>query len=192
MLMKRIILPMFFFLSVLGQAAFAQLPDNGNREAAGNWIISETRSPVDYSPQISATILSTPSPGDPQMSFSMFCRQGKTDAVFGIADFARYPAGASFAFDYLIISEEAIRNHLVERRWVQQRGVERRWNELNRSIDVSLVGDTVRFLKSLPDRGIVSVRVIDRQGISHDAEFHLTGLGPVRGKLAAACNWPAP
>src|SRR3954464_15594408 len=131
MLMKRIILPMFFFLSVLGQAAFAQLPDNGNREAAGNWIISETRSPVDYSPQISATILSAPSPGDPQMSFSMFCRQGKTDAAWGIGDFARYPAGASFAFDYLIISEEARRDHSVERRWVQQHGLRRRVNDQN-------------------------------------------------------------
>jgi len=187
--MKHAILPMVLFLSISSQAALAQLNDDRSREDSGTWIISETKSPVDYSPQISAAISSASSPGDSPMSFTMYCRRGKTEAVFEIADFARYPPGSSFMIEYLIVSQEGIRNRSVERRWVQQRGVEQRWNELNRSIDVSFTGDPVRFLKSLPDDGVLSVRVRDREGISHDAEFHLAGLEPVRGKLALACRW---
>jgi hypothetical protein len=188
--MKHAILLMALNLSVPSQAALAQLADDGSRDDSANWIISETKSPVDYSPQISATIFSALFPGDPRMSFSMHCRRGRTEAVFEIADFARYPPGSSFEMEYLVVSQEAIRNHSVERRWVRQRGVEQRWNELSGSIDASFTGDAVRFLRSLPDDGVLSMRVRDRQGISHDAEFHLTGFEPVREKLAAACKWP--
>jgi len=189
--MKHVILPLVLFLSAPGHTALAQAADDRNQGGSRNWVVSETRSPVDYSPQISATIVSTSFPGDPEMSFSMHCRQGRTEAVFGISDFARYPAGSSFAVEYLVISQEAIKTHSVERRWMEQRGVEKRWNELSRSIDASLTGDAVRFLKSLPDNGILSVRVRDRQGISHDAEFHLTEFEPVRERIATACKWPS-
>jgi hypothetical protein len=190
--MKHVILLMVLLLSVSGQAVLAQLADDGNREDSGSWIVSETKSPVDYSPQVSATIFSALLPGVPRMSFSLHCRRGRTEAVLEIADFARYPPGSNFVMEYLVISQEAIRTHTVERRWERQRGVEQRWNELNGSIDVAFVGDVVRFLKSLPDNGILSVRVRDRDGISHDAEFHLADFEPVRGKLAAACKWPTP
>ena len=189
--MKYTILLAILFLSVASQSALAQLTGDQSGENSGNWVISETKSPVDYSPQISATTLSALLPGVPQMSFSMHCRRGKTEAVFEIVDFARYPPGSSFEVEYLVVSQEAIRTHSVERRWVRQRGVEQRWNELSGSIDASLTGDVSRFLKSLPDNGVLSVRVRDREGISHDAEFHLAGLEPVREKLAAACKWPA-
>ena len=54
--MKHAILLMVLLLSVSSQVALAQLPDDRSREDSANWIISETKSPVDYSPQISATI----------------------------------------------------------------------------------------------------------------------------------------
>ena len=188
--MKHAILPMFLLLFVTSQGALAQLADD--RENSANWIISETKSPVDYSPQISATIFSALLSGGPQMSFSMHCRRGRTEAVFEIPDFARYPPGSSFVMEYLIVTQEAVRTHSVEPRWVKQRGVEQRWNELSGSIDASFGGDAVRFLKSLPDDGILSLRVRDREGVSHDAEFHLADVEPVREKLAMACKWPAP
>jgi len=190
--MKHAILPMVLLLFVPSQGALAQLADDRSQEDPANWIISETKSPVDYSPQISATIFSALLPGGSRMSFSMHCRRGKTEAVFEIAEFARYPPGSSFVMEYIVVSQEAIKTHSVERRWVRQRGVEQRWNELSGSIDASFMGDAVKFLKSLPDDGVLSLRVRDREGISHDAEFHLVGFEPVREKLAVACKWPAP
>jgi hypothetical protein len=188
--MKYAILLMVLFLSAANQAALAQPADDQGQENSGNWIISETKSPVDYTPQISATILSTLFEGNPKMSFSMHCRRGRTEAMLEIADFARYPLGSSFEIEYLVVSQEAIRNRSVERRWVRQRGVEQRWNELSQSIQASFTGNVIGFLKSLPDDGVLSVRVRDREGISHDADFHLASFNPVREKLAAACKWP--
>jgi len=197
---------MVFLLSTFSQIALAQLPvtgapvaadpvtaDENNPPAEGsasNWVVSETTSPVDYSPQISATTFSITSPGEPQMSLAMHCRRGRTDVVVGVADFARYPAGATIMLDYVVISQEAIRKRWVERRWMQRGGVEQRWNEVNRSVEIALNGDAISFLQLLPDDGMLFLRVSDRQGVSHDAEFHLTGLEPIRGKVATACKWP--
>ena len=106
--MKHVILLMVLLLSVSDQTALAQPADDRSREESGNWIISETKSPVDYTPQISATILSTLFEGNPKMSFSMHCRRGRTEAMLEIADFARYPLGSSFEIEYLVVSQEAI------------------------------------------------------------------------------------
>jgi hypothetical protein len=195
------VLPMVFLLSTFSQIAFAQLPatgapvtaDENNPPAEGsasNWMVSETTSPVDYSLQITATTFSITSLGEPQMSLAMHCRRGRTDVVVGIADFARYPAGATIMLDYVVISQEAIRKRWVERRWMQRDGVEQRWNEGNSSVEVALSGDAIGFLQLLPDDGMLFLRVSDRQRVSHYAEFHLTGLEPIRRKVATACKWP--
>lgn len=181
------ILPLMLAVTVAGQGALAQdIAGHG----APEWVISETRSPVDYSPQVSATVASSPSPGNWGMSFSLHCRQGRTEALFVIPDFVRFPAGASFPVEYFTVSPEALRSRSVERRWIERRGVEKGWDELSSSVDAALTGDAVGFLKSLPDGGVLSVRVRDRNAVTHDAEFHLKDFGPVRDKLAAACDWP--
>ncbi|UEM19062.1 hypothetical protein JL100_018420 [Skermanella mucosa] len=158
---------------------------------AADWIISETASPVDYSRQVSATLLSLASPEEREMSFAMHCRQGKTELVLGVPDFARYPAGTALDLEFLPLTQEAMRDQTVERRWVRHRGQERRWNELGGTTEVSLRGDAVSFLKQLPDGGRLFVRVKDKRDDLHEAEFDLAGFGPVREKLASACDWPA-
>ena len=123
------------------------------------------------------------------MTFSMHCRRGKTEAVFAIPDFARYPPGSSFDMEYLVVSQEAIRTHSVDRRWVRQRGVEQRWNELSGSIDASFTGDVGRFLKSLPDDGVLSVRVRDKKASPMMPSFILRAwnlCGGTRGGLQMA------
>jgi hypothetical protein len=190
--MKRAMLTAFLLLCVPAQLALAQPSASPLRRVAENWIISETTSPVDYSLQVSATMFSITSSGNQPVSFSMHCRQGRTEVMLGITDFARYPAGAAIVLEFLVLSEEAIGNHTIERRWVQYRGEERRWNEINRSTDIALRSDAVSFLKLLPGGGRLFVRVKDRQGVSHDAEFNLAGLAPVRAKLAVTCKWSSP
>ncbi|UEM01720.1 hypothetical protein JL101_017120 [Skermanella rosea] len=176
---------------LLSASASAQTADDAPRTEAADWIVSETASPVDYSRQVSATMLSAAPPGEREMSFAMHCRQGKTELVLGVPDFARYPAGTALVLEFLPLTEEAMRDQTVERRWVQHRGQEQRWNELSGTTDVSLRGDTVGFLKQLPDGGRLFVRMKDKQGDMHEAEFDLTGFDPVREKLASACGWPA-
>lgn len=176
---------------LLSASASAQTTDDAPRTEAADWIVSETASPVDYSRQVSATMLSAAPPGGREMSFAMHCRQGKTELVLGVPDFARYPAGTALVLEFLPLTEEGLRDRTVERRWVRHRGQEQRWNELSGTTDVSLRGDTVGFLKQLPDGGRLFVRMKDKRGDTHEAEFNLAGLDSVREKLASACGWPA-
>ncbi|WP_158046256.1 hypothetical protein [Skermanella pratensis] len=188
--MGHCILAAALLLSAIGPAS-AQTAADTPRTGAADWVISETASPVDYSRQVSATLLSAESSGGREMSFAMHCRQGKTELLLGVPDFARYPAGTALVLEFLALNQEAVRDQTVERRWVQHRGQERRWNELGGTTDVSLRGEAVTFLKQLPDGGRLFVRAKDRQGILHEAEFDLAGFGAVREKFAAACGWPA-
>jgi hypothetical protein len=50
--------------------------------------------------------------------------------------------------------------------------------------------DAVRFLRSLPDGGRITVSVFDWQGPEHAATFQLTGLDAIRQKIGVACKWP--
>ena len=47
----------------------------------GNWVISETTSPVDYSPQITAVISSESAVKDAPSSFAIRCRGQRTELV---------------------------------------------------------------------------------------------------------------
>ena len=109
------------------------------QDAAGHgapeWVISESQISRGLQPAGQRHGRSCrPSPGNWGMSFSLHCRQGRTEAMFVIPDFIRFPAGASFPVGYLTVSPEALRSRSVERRWVERRGVEKGWDELSSSV----------------------------------------------------------
>ena len=56
---------------------------------------------------------------------------------------------------------------------------------------VTIRGDVVRLLASLPDRGDIAFRVTPRQGAALDGRYDLAGLKIVRDQLAGPCKWPA-
>jgi hypothetical protein len=55
---------------------------------------------------------------------------------------------------------------------------------------VAFKGDVVRLLQSLPDNGSLAIHLSPRAGTAYDGIFSLAGLGAVRAKIAATCNWP--
>jgi hypothetical protein len=79
---------------------------------------------------------------------------------------------------------------MVTHRVNDQPAVEQRWNASTTGKGASFAGDVVGFLKSLPDRGELNIRMRDNQGIAHEARFLLDGVSAVRDKVAAACRWP--
>jgi hypothetical protein len=169
--MKRtVLLPMAaLMLAAAGQAAFAQ-------SGQGGWIVSETMSPVDYSPQVSATV-----PGNGEGSLSVHCRRGRTEVTMSVLNFARYTVGAQVAATVSVNGGEAVRQA-----WTQDSGPA----ATGATATLVLRGDPVRFLRSLPTNGRMSVRVSDRDGVPHDTEFPLEGLETVRDKVSATCRWP--
>jgi hypothetical protein len=145
------------------------------RPSGSNWVISETTSPVDYSPQITAAISSESAVKDAPTLFSIRCRGQRTELLVSTAGSWRPSSNGEFKVSYRINDQPA-----VEGRWVAIAG--------GRS--AVFIGDVVQFLRSLPEQGRISISVYDWQGPAHDATFQFSGLDDVRRKIAEACKWP--
>jgi hypothetical protein len=164
--------PVVFILAVTlcapGAPALAQA-----RDASGHWIVSETTSPVNYGPLVIAT---TSSRSNWNGALSIACRNGRTEVAIANID----------------ASSRTRRNDdiMVTRQVSNEPVVEERWKASASGKGAVFAGDVVRFLRSLPDQGEMSVRVFDGQGLSHEARFLLDGLSLVRERVAAACKWP--
>jgi hypothetical protein len=48
----------------------------------------------------------------------------------------------------------------------------------------------VGLLRSLPEAARLKINMLDEPDPNHEATFPLAGLDAVRGKIAAACQWP--
>jgi hypothetical protein len=143
--------------------------------AAGsdNWVVSETTSPVDYSPVVVATTLSRGGADSATMQLSIHCRGGRTELV------VTGPAVSRSAEEYLI-SYRVNDDPLVQLPAARP----------SFGAGAALRGGVVRILQSLPDEGEFAVRLSPRTGVASEGHFLLGGLKTVREKLAAACKWP--
>ena len=66
-------------LECLEKLSSSIAPPAGPAPGSDNWIVSETTSPVDYTPIVAATALSTG--GSSSMRLSIHCRGGRTELV---------------------------------------------------------------------------------------------------------------
>ena len=115
--------------------------------AADDWIVSETTSPLDYTPVAIATASSSSGPDGGAMQLSIQCRGGRTELVIG------GPALARRVEDYVVSYAVNDGQPVVVAVGAPASGT-----------GVALKGDVVRLLASLPDRGEVFFRVTARQG----------------------------
>jgi hypothetical protein len=136
--------------------------------AADKWIVSETTSPLDYSPVAVATA-STDS-----MQLSIQCRGGRTDLV--IAGAALTLRGEDYVVSYAIADGRPV--SLVAGTPAAGSGV-------------AVRGDVARLLASLPDSGDIAFRVASRQGATIEGRYALPAMKAVLGRLAGPCKWPA-
>jgi hypothetical protein len=139
--------------------------------ATGNWTVSETTSPVDYTPIVVAITHS--GEGDDITQLTIYCRGGRTELV--VAGLGVPGGRQDYALTYRINGNEPV-----------QTGA----GAPSFGTGAALKGDVVRLLQSLPERGDISVRVVPRAGSIHEGHFSLGGLNAVRVKLASACKWP--
>ena len=136
-----------------------------------NWIISETTSPVDYTPIVSATALSTGGSDGSSMHLSIHCRGGRTELVVSGPAVSR----EHYAISYRINDDQPVQLAA---------------GSPSSGTGVAFTGDVVRLLQSLPEEGEVAVRLSPRTGVAREGNFSIGGLKMVREKLAAACRWP--
>jgi hypothetical protein len=158
-----------------------ELADKNNQnsaEPAQSWIVSETMSPVDYSPMITATTSSQSVAKDAPAIFTIRCRGQRTDLLVSTEGSWRASRANELQVDLRVNDQPAVRMQ---------------WIASSDGRTAIFKDDAVRFLRSLPDGGRIMVSVSDSQGMAHEASFQLTGLNAIRQKIAAACKWtPAP
>lgn len=140
--------------------------------ATDEWLISETTSPVDYTPIVVATTRALGERDLPIAQLSIQCRSGRTELVF---------AGPA------VVQADAVSISLHP--------------DAGPPVTVAAVapisgggvaarGDVVALLRALPEGGELIVRIATRRGAAHEGRFSLQGLAAVRDRVSAACQWP--
>ena len=157
-----------------------ELPDGDPQgsvpPAAGNWVVSETTSPVDYSPIVTAATLSRSSAKDAPTALAIRCRGQRTDLLVSTEGSWRASPVNELQVDYRINDQPAIRT---------------RWAASADGRTATFKDDAVRFLRSLPDGGRITIAVSNPQGAANEATFQLSGLAVIRQKIGTACKWAA-
>lgn len=145
----------------------ARAPALAPQLAENTWIVSETRSPVDYSPVAIATA------STPDLQLSIQCRGGRSEMVVASPRLALRADRHAVSF---VVNEGASVAIAV--------GPSSSGNGL------ALRGDASRFLGALPERGEVAFRVAGREGEALEGRFALAGLKALHGRMAGPCKWP--
>jgi hypothetical protein len=137
------------------------------------WVITETSSPVDYSPVVLATVSARDRSESSVLQLNATCRSGLTELTI------TGPAISGRGDDYVI--DYRVRNNVS----VQTPGAKASFGA-----GAKLTSDSVRLLRSLPEQGDITIRLIPRVGSTVEGIFPLDGVAVVRDKLAGACKWP--
>jgi len=147
-------------------------PSPAAAPTAGKWIISETRSPIDYSPVAIATASASAGP-DGVLQLSIQCRGGRTEMVIRSAPLMRR-------------AEDHVVSYLVN----DSAPVTVTIGLSSSGSGIALKGDVAGFLTSLPAEGAIVFRVADRQGGTLEGRYDLPGIKAVVARLAGPCKWP--
>jgi hypothetical protein len=148
-----------------------------------DWVVSETTSPIDYSPLVTAVIHSVTDAKDKQTDKSAVavpnivgvrCRAQHTELLMRTDGAWSAPRGNELQVEYQVNDQPAVRLP-----WVLSADGK----------TATCKGDPVELLQSLPDGARLKIRVADRASPSRETTFRLDGLDTIRKKIAAACKW---
>ena len=143
------------------------------RPTGMNWLISETTSPVDYSPLITAALHLPSNIKDAPSTLVIRCRALLTELQVRTEGTWRASPVGDVEVAYQINDQPFVRLP---------------WAVSGHGKIASYKGEAVGLLQSLPEGAQLKISVFDGPGPGHAATFQLTGLDTVRKKLAVACN----
>jgi hypothetical protein len=155
----------------------ARSADASSKPQDTNWIVSQTTSPIDYTPLIAVAIRLPFSVKHAPTTLAMRCRGGRTEFLVRTEGTWRASRAREVQVDYQINDQPSVRLA---------------WTASADGRTASYRDDASGFLQSLPEGGRLKISVLDGPGPSHEATFQLAGLDAVREKIAAACKWPPP
>ncbi len=148
------------------------MPAPAAAPTAGKWIVSETRSPIDYSPVAIATASSSTGP-DGVLQLSIQCRGGRSEMVIRSAPLMRRAEDHVVSYAVNDAPPVTVTSGLS-----------------SSGSGIALKGDVAGFLMSLPAEGAIAFRVADRQGGTLEGRYDLPGIKALVARLAGPCKWP--
>jgi hypothetical protein len=139
------------------------------------WIVSETSSPIDYSPLVSATIHPRQQVNSGLSGLTISCRAKRTELSLRLMGDMNVPRFGEILIDSQI---------------GDQRPVKQRWSWDAHGSILVYPDDPVALLQSIPETARLRLGVGDSKGARHMATYQLIGLDAIRKKVANACSWP--
>src|SRR6266699_3330991 len=155
----------------------ARSADASSKPQDTNWIVSQTTSPIDYTPLIAVAIRLPFSVKHAPTTVAMRCRGGRTEFLVRTEGTWRASRAREVQVDYQINDQPSVRLA---------------WTASADGKTASYRDDAIGFLQSLPEGGRLKISVLDGPGPSQEATFQLAGLDAVRKKIAVACKWAPP
>jgi hypothetical protein len=153
---------------------FPKTADVPVRPTGTNWVISETTSPVDYSPLVTALIRSTSPVKDAPSALTVRCLGQRTELLVRTDGTWTATRGHELRVDYQVNDQPAV-------------GLP--WILSSDGKTATYKDDPVGLLLSLPDGARLKINVTDRTSSSHEATFQIDGWDVVRNKIGTACKW---
>jgi hypothetical protein len=158
----------------------ATIPSNGSvtendkPPRQTDWLISETTSPVDYSPLVTAVLSSTSNMENGPNTLTVRCRAQhtelsiRTDGAWGV------PRGSGILVDYQISGRPVVRQP---------------WMLSADRKTATYKNDSLELLRSIPDNATLKIAVTNKGNVRLAATFEPAGLAGLRQKVGAACKW---
>ena len=138
------------------------------------WIVSETTSPVDYSPLVTATILARPETKDAPTALEVRCRGRRTELGLRMEGSLRASRGGEILVAYQVNDQPMVKL---------------RWTASADGKTASYRQDAVVLLQSFSEGGHLKIIVFDGSARDSEATFQLAGWNAIRDKIATACMW---
>lgn len=152
-----------------GKAADAKPAPQGT-----GWIVSETTSPVDYTPMVTAAIRVPSNVQDAPSTLTIRCRGHRTELMLRTDGTWHASHTGEIEVAYQVNDQPSIKM---------------RWAALADGKAASYKDDAAELLRSLPEDALLKINVLDGTASGHEATFLFAGWMPVREKIAAACKW---
>jgi hypothetical protein len=179
------------------------------------WVVSETTSPVDFTPLVTAT-LHFPSNGkEAPTTLVIRCRQSRTELL--VRTEGTWPVSHtlvarasprsndkplvsslwnSYASEGAANPKQDATSRMSRTSYVQvgyqineRPSVRLPWAASADGKTASYKGDAVGLLQSLPEAARLTITVLDGNGVAHEAVFKLDGFENVRQRISATCKW---
>ena len=147
--------------------------DSEGTATSENWIVSETTSPIDYSPVVIATATARVGSDGSVMKLSMACRGGTTSLVLGVP--GALSVGDGYALSYAVDGGSPTTLAAIA---------------APSGTGMVLGGDVIHFLVSLPPQGEIAFRIVGRPDVTLEGRYSLAGLKMTRERMAVSCRWP--